>query len=425
MNTQNISTKLYVVLSLLILVMMGLVGCGTLEVGALPVDAASGYEEASGTGIQIGIEPTPIPETLTYTNNFYGFKFDYPKTWTLSEIDHGVALMQNSNHLTINFRWENEDVAPFRTGMAAGTPIYSDKISFMGQVVPVYIVELDHQAKYVLYSEEGAINVDDLVFTPVLEDLETDYMTLNLPETIIAESSLILGSFERIAVTEANPAVDLAQEPASTLPEALSLYESRDYGFSFSYPSFMSVVEEPNKVLLNYDGNVQFTIAYRSADEGINISGMSEVPEELVSYGEVQFLGKPAEVVLDIHNGLTKFVYLGVPGMELGENYPLRFVFSLMITDGGGISNAQVDQMLKIFENFKLTSSSNEENWQTAVEILNTGQVTEAYQTHNLQVTLTLADGRQIKTVEPSLDEIFREVELCGDSCSNIIMVTE
>ena len=71
MNTQNSSTKLYVVLSLLILVMMGLVGCGTLEVGALPVDAAS---EASGTGIQIGIEPTPIPETLTYTNNLYGFK---------------------------------------------------------------------------------------------------------------------------------------------------------------------------------------------------------------------------------------------------------------------------------------------------------------------------------------------------------------
>ena len=111
--------------------------------------------------------------------------------------------------------------------------------------------------------------------------------------------------------------------------------------------------------------------------------------------------------------------------MELGENYPLRFVFSLMITDGSGISNAQVDQMLKVFENFKLTSSINEENWQTAVEILNTGQVTEAYQTHNLQVTLTLVDGRQIKTVEPSIDEIFREIEICGDICSNIILITE
>ena len=191
--------------------------------------------------------------------------------------------MQGSNRLTINFRWENEVVAPFRTGMAAGTPIYSGKISFMGQVVPVYIVELDSLAKYVLYSDEGAIKVDDLVFTSVLEDLETDYVTLDLPEMVITESSLILGSFERIAVTEENPAVDLSQEPASTLPEALSLYENGDYGFSFSYPSFMSVVEEPNKVLLNYDGNVQFMIAYRRADDGINISGMSEVPEELVS----------------------------------------------------------------------------------------------------------------------------------------------
>ena len=214
-----------------------------------------------------------MPDTLTYTNAFYGFKFDYPETWTLTEIDHGVILMQDNNRLTINFRWANEVIAPFRTGMAAGTPIYSDKLSFMGQVVPVYIVELDDLAKYVLYGEDGMIKVDDLVLTSVLEDLETDYMTLDLPEMIVTEATLILGSFERIEATGSNP----IDEP--TLPEDGSFYENQDYGFSFSYPSFMTLVEEPNKVTLTYDGNIQLTIAYRRSDENINISGISEVPE--------------------------------------------------------------------------------------------------------------------------------------------------
>ena len=79
MNTKKLSVKLYAALSLLTLAMMVLVGCGTLEVSASPVDAA-GAEGAQSTGIQIGIEPTPTPETLTYLNNFYGFKFNFPKT---------------------------------------------------------------------------------------------------------------------------------------------------------------------------------------------------------------------------------------------------------------------------------------------------------------------------------------------------------
>ncbi len=351
MNIKILSTKVYLALSLLILVTMGLTGCGTLEVGTSPVDT----EEALGTGIKIGIEPTPAPETLSYINDIYGFKFDYPRTWLITETDHGIVLIQGSNRLTINFRWANEAVAPFRTGMAAGTPIYSDKISFMGQVVPVYIVELDHKAKYVLYSEEDAIPIDDLVFTLVLEDLETDYMTLDLPETIIAEASLILGSFERIAATGSNPTVAPVQESASTLPENMSVYENKDYGFSFSYPSFMSLAEKQNQIIITYDGKMRLTIAYRSDYESINISGISEVPEELVRYGEIQFLGQPVDVVSDIHDGLTKFVYLGIPGMELEEASHLKFVISLSSTDGDGISNAQIDSMLKVFENFALT----------------------------------------------------------------------
>ena len=66
-----------------------------------------------------------------------------------------------------------------------------------------------------------------------------------------------------------------------------------------------------------------------------------------------------------------------------------------------------------------------EVDWATAIEILNTGQVVEVMQSHNLEVTLTLEDGNQIKTFEPSIDDIFREIELCGRVCREILLITE
>jgi len=64
-------------------------------------------------------------------------------------------------------------------------------------------------------------------------------------------------------------------------------------------------------------------------------------------------------------------------------------------------------------------------DWKTSIEILNAGQVTEVVTSHNLEVTLTLEDGSQIKTVEPSIDDIFREIELCESICSEIVLITE
>ena len=117
MDTNKSTIKLYLALSLLLLVVMMLVGCGTLEVGAVSADAVPASNGDAGDaevkGIEIGIEPTPMPETLTYTNDFYGFKFTYPETWALSEEDHRVILMKGTNRLGINFRWAGEQIDHF------------------------------------------------------------------------------------------------------------------------------------------------------------------------------------------------------------------------------------------------------------------------------------------------------------------------
>jgi hypothetical protein len=40
-------------------------------------------------------------------------------------------------------------------------------------------------------------------------------------------------------------------------------------------------------------------------------------------------------------------------------------------------------------------------------------------------VTLTLSNGATVTTIEPSIDEIFFEVERCGAPCVGIPMATE
>jgi hypothetical protein len=47
------------------------------------------------------------------------------------------------------------------------------------------------------------------------------------------------------------------------------------------------------------------------------------------------------------------------------------------------------------------------------------------FQAHSLEVVLTLKDGEHVVTTEPSIDDVFRVVEACGDACANIVMATE
>jgi hypothetical protein len=137
-----------------------------------------------------------------------------------------------------------------------------------------------------------------------------------------------------------------------------SVYENLEYGFTFNYPPYMSVVEEPNKVLVN-NGALQLMIAYRRANENIPISDLGGFKGSFNPYYDVLFLGQPVQPSLNILSGYIAGVYLGGYGVELGEETPLRFVVSLVKTDGTMMSNAQVDEMLQIFQSFELVSPSN------------------------------------------------------------------
>lgn len=68
---------------------------------------------------------------------------------------------------------------------------------------------------------------------------------------------------------------------------------------------------------------------------------------------------------------------------------------------------------------------SNTVSWEEALAVLNSGAVVEVFQAHSLDVTLKLADGRTLYTVEPQIDAVFTAVDACGAPCADILLATE
>ena len=363
MNTKKQIIKQYVAMSSLILVMIGLVGCASLEFGAIPADATpalDGIAEEQVKGIEFGIEPTPMPENLTYSNDFYGFKFEYPETWTLTEKDHSVVLKKGTNRLGINFRWVNESFNFGRTGFGAGTPIYSDKVYFMRQVIPEYVVEFEHLAKFVIYSDTSLVKIDDLAFGIVLEDLITNYMTLDLPDEIIAEAKTILESFEKIEATGSPGEIPPTPEatvinPVSPDPD-WTLYSNSNYDFGFYYPPSMTVVEEPNLLKIGRD-SIQLLIGFRRIDENVQIVEPMTLTGQFHPIEEIDFLGQEMRIFLNSYDDRVKVVDFGDTGIEQNVG---NLVFAIRLLDtsvseigtGAEIDDALIEEMTEIVKSF-------------------------------------------------------------------------
>jgi inhibitor of cysteine peptidase len=64
-------------------------------------------------------------------------------------------------------------------------------------------------------------------------------------------------------------------------------------------------------------------------------------------------------------------------------------------------------------------------SWEEAQALFLSGEVVQVVQLHSLQVTLTLKDGRQVVTLEPSIDEVLRLIEACGEPCADLMVATE
>jgi hypothetical protein len=70
-------------------------------------------------------------------------------------------------------------------------------------------------------------------------------------------------------------------------------------------------------------------------------------------------------------------------------------------------------------------SGLSEVSWETAQDLIMSGEVVEVFQAHSLGVELVLKDGQHLTTVEPQIDAVFEVIESCGAKCADVVIITE
>jgi hypothetical protein len=93
------------------------------------------------------------------------------------------------------------------------------------------------------------------------------------------------------------PVVDLPTEPHPKTGELWQRYANENYGFAFLVPPGWNLVEGQNGLCLvdQSDPDIRFVIGYKWADDDLVITRTGVAAGELISTGEVTFLGREIE----------------------------------------------------------------------------------------------------------------------------------
>jgi len=63
--------------------------------------------------------------------------------------------------------------------------------------------------------------------------------------------------------------------------------------------------------------------------------------------------------------------------------------------------------------------------WYQVTALITNGEVEKVVQTHDLQIYITLKDGRTLVSVQPEIDDVIKFIKKCGDACKDIRIATE
>lgn len=327
-----------------------------------PPASESGEKNSSSTGpgeilgVEVGVEPSPFPERQVYTNSEYGLQFDYPVTWTISEADHGVLVRKGARQLTIRYRWDTELAPPGfnRSGLPAGDLLYRDKVVVFGEVFPVEFLVYEDRVKMVLYNEGDVMESERLQLRVVLEDLNTAYEGIDISPETIQEANRILESLRRTPVASTPPAraEGYCAGEVDSPPGGWKKYRNEDYGFYFSYPEAVQVIEMGHLIMVR-DGDLTMQIKYRGADEPIPMTG--PIPEgdvELIRFENYFGDDSPNPIVVERSDGAIDRVSIG---NLMTDNTPVQFLVAITDPSGEGINLDRAEDLLEIIDYLCIT----------------------------------------------------------------------
>jgi hypothetical protein len=337
-----------VVFSILMIAILILSACGTIQVESEPgvaviepaatltetplptptqvaevVEAAATTEETTVSSVEAEATAEPLT-TIEYSNEENGISFNYPTNWAMEEEANVLILRNGSIMLRIAYRRAGEQVALWtRTGIPAGdfTPL-DDPVSFLGQTLAKGGLVYEDRLKMVFYGGPpvSIVETKAMEFNITLDDQESDYLTLDIPNDVVAEAEAILASFE-------------VESTQGGSPGELLTYENPEYGFAFIYPPSWSLAEVNDEDFVGpgsrsvqlSQGTVKLVIGFRRAGEETMIMGSGAPAGEFEFRGTTQIFGQDVERYVIVYEGKDKVVMYGQPGPPLISAGGLEF----------------------------------------------------------------------------------------------------
>lgn len=119
----------------------------------------------------------------------------------------------------------------------------------------------------------------------------------------------------------------------------------------------------------------------------------------------------------------------GIPCMAMSITLDVLFGGKFALIEGIEKKDQVIVRLIRHLESVENVSiplsGSLVVTWPTVLRLMESCLVREVFQSHALDVTVLLKDGRLLRTVEPIIDEIFKVEERTRALCGSIIIATE
>jgi putative hemolysin len=254
-----------------------------------------------------------------YNNETYGFSFDPPSNWSIEEYENHLifryTLEGGDYSLFVGFKWQNEQVDPFRTGMPSGEFIDGEPALMLDQPLPKRLLVYEGKTMLVEFGPNISIgNLQLYIWLDFEPPADQPYGAVGIPQPIITEAEQILDTFELTSDDSYELLIGI---------QGFQEYQNQEYGFSVKYPIDWTIEEEPNHLVFRWADYFLF-VGYHRFNEDVGPFRTGMPAGEFVDGGALPFMGRELMKRYLVMDGRIKVVEYGT---DLDANYLRLYIW--------------------------------------------------------------------------------------------------
>ncbi len=138
--------------------------------------------------------PAPV-HVPWYVNDQYGFSLDLSRDYAVEGWDNQVLFKKPGYSLVVAYKWADEEVEPFRTGMPAGEFQDAGTVTVLGAELPRQVLIYEGKVKNVTYSTFQVGNLQIQAWLEAETPEGSDYAEVDIPVELQDEADEIMATF--------------------------------------------------------------------------------------------------------------------------------------------------------------------------------------------------------------------------------------